>query len=141
MNSEATGISIIENNVTVENTTAEQNDETTTNGWSAKGYYSEQQFTEYSGLFYIASNQFWAATGTLTVKPFRAIYIYAGDTPANVLKISIDDTPNAIMDISTEGATPNGIYTIGGQLVRQNSDIRDLAPGLYIINGKKTLIK
>ncbi len=141
VNSEATGISIIESNVTVENTTAEQNDETTTSGWSAEGYYSEQQFTDYSGLFYIASNQFWAATGTLTVKPFRAIYIYAGDTPANVLKISIDDTPNAIMDIETEGATPNGIYTIGGQLVRQNSDIRDLAPGLYIINGKKTLIK
>lgn len=141
VNSEATGISIIESNVTVENTTAEQNDETTTSGWSAEGYYSEQQFTEYSGLFYIASNQFWAATGTLTVKPFRAIYIYAGDTPANVLKISIDDTPNAIMDIGTEGATLNGIYTIGGQLVRQNSDIRALAPGLYIINGKKTLIK
>ena len=141
VNSEATDISIIESNVTVENTTAEQNDETTTSGWSAEGYYSEQQFTEYSGLFYIASNQFWAATGTLTVKPFRAIYIYAGDTPANVLKISIDDTPNAIMDIGTEGATPNGIYTISGQLVRQNSDIRDLAPGLYIINGKKTLIK
>ena len=140
VNSEASGISIIESNVTVENTNAEQNDGTTTSGWSAEGYYSEEFLTEYNGLFYIARNQFWAATDTLNVKPFRAIYIYAGDSPANVLKISIDDTPNAIMDIDAEGTT-NGIYTIGGQLVRRNSDIRNLAPGLYIINGKKTLIK
>jgi hypothetical protein len=141
MNSDATSITITGTNVTVENTTAAQNDGTTCNGWTAQGYYSEEQIEEYSGLFYIASNKFWAATGTLTVKPFRAFYIHEGEGTVNLMGISINDEANAIKSINDDKSVNTGIYNVSGQLVRRTSNTDGLAPGLYIVNGKKTLIK
>jgi len=141
MNSDATSITITGTNVTVENTTAAQNDGTTCNGWTAQGYYSEEQIEEYSGLFYIASNKFWAATGTLTVKPFRAFYIHEGEGTVNLMGISINDETNAIKSINDDKSVNTGIYNVSGQLLRRTSNTDGLAPGLYIVNGKKTLIK
>ena len=141
MDSEATGITITGTNVTVEKTTAAQNDGTTCNGWTAQGYYSEEQIEEYSGLFYIASNQFWAATDTLTVKPFRAFYIHEGEGTVNLLGISINEEANAIKGIRDDKSVNAGVYNVNGQLVRRTGNTDGLAPGLYIINGKKTLIK
>ena len=36
---------------------------------------------------------------------------------------------------------PTGIYNLKGQLVRSNMSTEGLAKGLYLINGKKVVIK
>ena len=52
----------------------------------------------------------------------------------------IDDTPLAIDAIEgVEGAEKADIYTLSG--VRVGKDAKTLAPGVYIINGKKTVVR
>ena len=47
------------------------------------------------------------------------------------------DTPRVNEDVSTFD-----VYNLNGQLVRKaTSDTKGLEPGLYIINGKKVLIR
>lgn len=40
-----------------------------------------------------------------------------------------------------EGITNNNVYTIDGRLVNSNADLSGLAKGLYIVGGKKVLVK
>ncbi len=54
----------------------------------------------------------------------------------------LEDIPSGIgnVEVPTEGTTVNAVYTIDG--IRLNvTDINQLQPGLYIINGRKQLIK
>ena len=50
--------------------------------------------------------------------------------------------PTAITSlVSSEAKAPAGIYNLKGQLVRRNTTTEGLAKGLYIINGKKVVVK
>lgn len=40
-----------------------------------------------------------------------------------------------------EGVTDTNVYTIDGRLVNRNADVNGLAKGLYIVGGKKVLVK
>jgi hypothetical protein len=52
-----------------------------------------------------------------------------------------NDDPTLIQDIDyTSEARAKAIYNLQGQLVRDNGDTTDLAPGLYIVNGKKIMV-
>lgn len=52
-----------------------------------------------------------------------------------------NDDPTLIHDIDyTSEARAKAIYNLQGQLVRDNGDTTDLAPGLYIVNGKKIMV-
>lgn len=135
MNSEAAGIDIAESNVTVQNTNT-QNDGTTATGWSAEGYYTQQTVTD-EGVFYIANNQFWETEGSVSIAPFRAIYRSADETSANVFGISINDqTVDAILGIEETDSAPKTIYNLQGQ--RVSTPVKG---GIYIIDGKKVLVK
>ncbi len=141
LNSDATGISIHEAEVTVEATPQDLTASTDANGWTAEGYYDNITMTDAADVFYIANNKFWAAGASLTINAFRAIYRYNGSGTINRMSISIDENANAIQGISGEAPVAGGVYTISGQLVRRNANAEGLAPGLYIINGKKVLVK
>lgn len=141
LNSDATGISIHEAEVTVEATPQDLTASTDANGWTAVGYYGNIIMTDAADVFYIANNQFWAAGASLTINAFRAIYRYNGSGTINRMSISIDENANAIQGVSDEDPAAGGVYTISGQLVRRNANAEGLAPGLYIVNGKKVLVK
>ncbi len=141
LNSDATGISIHEAEVTVEATPQDLTASTEANGWTAEGYYDNITMTDAPDVFYIANNKFWAAGASLTINAFRAIYRYNGSGTINRMSISIDENANAIQGVSGEAPVAGGVYTISGQLVRRNANAEGLAPGLYIINGKKVLVK
>ncbi len=62
---------------------------------------------------------------------------------SNTLWIPVEMVSTGIKDINTDAPSKaNGIYTISGQLVRKNAENTDgLKAGLYIVNGKKVVVK
>ncbi len=127
--------------VTVQNTVSESKN-TQAPGWSHQGYYAEQNFNT-TDTYYIAHNHFWQVSTTVKVPPFRTVFRNS-NSGANVYGISVDDElADAIKRIEIQESTSGkrGIYNISGQKVSDNTNTDGLAPGLYIINGNKVLVK
>lgn len=77
-------------------------------------------------------------------------YDYKGTTTSNSKRMALsfeyiedDDSVTSIENIHFDGNEIYGtdIYNINGQLVRKNSDASNLSKGIYIINGKKHIVK
>ena len=129
------GITITGSNVNVVATTGGQNDNTTATNWSAEGSYTAQSIKNYDGIYYIASNKFWAADGTMTVNPFRAIFRYSGSNTVKSFSISVDDT-DAINNIVYGEPSNSKWYDLSGRQINTPQK-----HGIYIRDGKKTIIK
>lgn len=85
-------------------------------------------------------------TTTLPMKGYRAYLIVGDGTEASAkpLTFSVDgDTPTDIDGLPAPMATaPVDIYHIDGTLVRRHAtSTRGLAPGVYLMGGKKTVVK
>ncbi len=121
-------------NVTIEPTTGDLT--TTVDGVSHIGSYSELTVTDAYGY---AGGQFVQA-GTGTVKPFRTyITIPAGSAAApKAFDIHFADTETGIATIVTDSKDQN-VYNLQG--VRVAYSLNGLTKGIYIVNGKKTVIK
>ena len=137
LDTDATAFTVRADDVAVVSTNS-QNDNTTgeakTAGWKSVGYYENTSLTDYEGMYYIANNQFWAPTNTLTIPAFRAIYINQ-DSQVNVYSITFGDESTAIREINVNDLGDVEIYDLSGRKVARPSN------GLYIINGKKYLIR
>lgn len=121
-------------NVTIEPTTGDLT--TTVNGVSHIGSYAELTVTNAYGY---AGGQFVQA-GTGTVKPFRTyITIPAGSAAApKAFDIHFADTETGIATVVTDSKDQN-VYNLQG--VRVAHSLNGLPKGIYIVNGKKTVIK
>ncbi len=112
--------------------------------WHLRGTYAALNLdatTSSNHYYYINSDQFWHATGTVDVKPYRAYF--TGEAPASSAKsltIVTDDgettSIEAVMD--NEGNihdASNGIYDMQGR------KLNSLQKGINIVNGKKIVVK
>ena len=129
------GITITGENVEIAATTGSQNDNTTAPDWTAEGSYTVQSLDNYDGIYYIASNQFWAADGAVTLNPFRAIFLYSGSNPVKSFAISVDDT-DGINNIVNSDLSNSKWYDLSGRPIK--------APqkhGIYLRDGIKVVIK
>jgi hypothetical protein len=54
-----------------------------------------------------------------------------------------EDNPNGIADIRNDGNKPIDVFTIEGKKIAtlKNNEVKNLQRGIYVINGKKILIK
>ena len=88
---------------------------------------------------YLATNGYMkklSATGS--IKGLRSYFILPPSTDPTGVKM-LFDTPTGIEEVELEDAvTPNSIYDLSG---RRLNATETLAPGIYIINGKKVMIK
>ena len=103
--------------------------------WDFVGTYSNGTIT--AGDYYFKDNQLRKATGTQTIKPFRAYLHYtgSGSTAPNFV---IDGETTGIAHISADGQMnleEGAFYNLSGQRVATPTK------GLYIVNGKKVIIK
>lgn len=121
-------------NVNIEPTTGDLT--TTVNGVSHIGSYAELTVTNAYGY---TGGQFVKA-GTGTVKPFRTyITIPAGSAAApKAFDIHFADTETGIATVVTDSKDQN-VYNLQG--VRVAKSLNGLTKGIYIVNGKKTVIK
>lgn len=121
-------------NVTIKPTTGDLT--TTVNGVSHIGSYAELTVT---GAYGYTGGQFVQA-GKGTVKPFRTyITIPASSAAApKAFDIHFADTETGIATVVTDSKDQN-VYNLQG--VRVAKSLNGLTKGIYIVNGKKTVIK
>ena len=122
------------NGVTIVNDTPTQ----TVDDWNFVGTYSSTTVPE--GSYYFKSNKLYqrSAGHTTTMKPFRAYLTYTGGAGAPALNFTIDGETTGIAHISADGQMnleEGAFYNLNGQRVAQPTR------GLYIVNGKKYVIK
>ena len=97
-------------------------------------------------LSYDANHQnlgfYWAAEdgAAFTSKAGKAYLALPQAASAGVTGYALDGTPVGIDQATTDAQAPAVIYTVDGRLVQQ-TDMKDLPKGLYIVNGKKVIIK
>ncbi len=77
--------------------------------------------------------------GEVSIRPFRA-YLQAAGAPAKI-NVMFDDATGIHAATAEQLEGIFNIYSIDGKLVRQNGDKMGLNKGVYIINGKKVVVK
>lgn len=76
-----------------------------------------------------------------TLKATRAYFTKSGDQPA-MININLDGNATGIENIEQNQADIYDIYNLQGQLIRKNAtSLKGLAKGIYIVNGKKVMVK
>lgn len=98
---------------------------------------------------FLSNNKFYYSTGTAKMKAFRAYFDFQNDEltdkSAGVSNAKISmffDETTGISDIKSKTKVDSdAVYNINGQYVGKNIDMNTLPKGVYIINGKKKIVK
>ena len=100
-----------------------------------------------AGDYVLSGGDMWHITKNYTIKAFRG-WFGARDKNNNAKELTFtfdeDDNTTTYLDgVTTKASTKNGnIYNLNGQLVRTNSTSTEgLAKGIYMVNGKKVIVK
>lgn len=103
--------------------------------WNFTGSYTNGTIP--NGSYYFSANKLWQASGTgIRMKPFRAYF--TNGTAAPTLNFIIDSETTGIgekLNVNSNNAVSTTYYNLNGQRVSQPTK------GLYIVNGKKVIIK
>ena len=96
----------------------------------------------------------YTAFDQTTISPLTSLtHIWVGSTQGDgrswatyksIKIIDFDPAANGIsnLDKNTEAATSYNVYNLNGQMVKSNAqNVNDLPKGLYIVNGKKMILK
>ena len=117
------------NGVTIKSATPTQDVD---GDWQFVGTYAAGNIPQ--GSFFFSGNKLWEAEdGTNTIKPFRAWFTYKG-AAARSLTFTVDET-TGVEEIDRETITNNRYYDLQGRKVVKPTK------GLYIVNGRKVVIK
>ncbi len=148
-------------------------EKSTVEGWTLTGVMQKTQFNvtdeayAANDYYYIKSNEFWHATGSLTTNPFRA-YLWTpktqGGATARSLRIALGDEANSVKALSAENslaifasqgelsvvaprAMDVSVSTLGGVVLRkarlqagERINVQT-TKGVYIVNGVKVIVK
>ena len=105
----------------------------TVDNWQFVGTYSLVENMA-SGNYYFKNNYLYQATGSQKMKPFRGYFTGVAAAPS--LNFIIDGETTGIDDVKRETITNSGeFYDLSGRRVAQPTK------GLYIVNGKKYVVK
>lgn len=78
-------------------------------------------------------------TITEEMLPMLAKGFNFGGSGASITKVALADTQTSISEISAAAAERAGVYSING--VYMGNSLNGLARGIYVVNGKKVLVK
>ena len=120
-------------NVTVK-PAAEGDMKTTVAGYTHIGTY--EILTGLTGYGYSGGNFVHTTSGTL--KPFRTFVTAPSGESLKTLQIDIADDLTGIDEVETE-QKDSAVYDLQG--IRVSSNLRGLAKGVYVVNGKKVIVK
>ena len=114
------------------------------NGIDFVGNYTTGQ-TLQQNSFFISNNVFYRASGQETMKAYRATFQVSTSTPAKIMNTVFVGEGGSVTAIDDVHVSPQGsfdVYHINGMLVKKNAiDLNGLDKGIYIINGKKYVVK
>lgn len=106
-----------------------------------KGFFSPRTIMKGSYVFGDA-NKMYHLVSDMKANGFRCYFEDVAGA-SRVLTWGIDDNTTGIDGtfVKPEAPKVGNIYTVNGQLVRRNSTAAGLAPGVYIMNGIKLIVK
>lgn len=129
--------------------TTDKETETTIGNATVKGNFSN--FAGDGTQYVLDANSYDEATGTLklkkctektTIVPFRVYFTVNEPSQANNIKFMLPGNTTGINDINANTQTAADIYSIDGRLVKRGAtSVKGLANGVYIMNGKKYVVK
>ena len=108
---------------------------------------ADKNLAEETRFIYSAANGVFSVVSAngANLKPFRAYFVIGVTDKANEarqLNIFFDDSIITGVDsVETTAPTSGDIYTIGGVLVAKDGNMSGLPKGIYIMNGKKYVVK
>jgi len=108
---------------------------------------TDKNLAEETRFIYSAANGVFSVVSAngANLKPFRAYFVIGVTDKANEarqLNIFFDDSIiTGIDSMETTAPTSGDIYTIGGVLVAKDGNMSRLPKGIYIMNGKKFVVK
>lgn len=105
------------------------------------GFFSPETVKEGSYVFGDA-NKMYHLVSDMKANGFRCYFEDVAGA-SRVLTWGIDDNTTGIDGtfVTPQAPKVGNIYTVNGQLVRRNSTAAGLAPGVYIMNGIKLIVK
>ena len=113
------------------------------------GVYYKQDIPD-KGVF-ISGNKFYYSTGKSTIKGYRGYFvldegiqdIVFGDSSSELnISLTIDGELTAVEGLTTNNYLDNdNVYSVSGVYMGKASDMKKLARGMYIVNGKKVIVK
>lgn len=97
---------------------------------------------------FLSGNKFWYSVGKTKMKAFRAYFEFAAvlqsyyDDSGSSAKINMDfdGTATGISGIGVNGTDDGAVYSVDGRLV-STKGTGGLAKGLYIVDGKKIIVR
>lgn len=114
------------------------------NGIDFVGNYTTGQ-TLQQNSFFISNNVFYRASGQETMNAYRATFLVPTSTKAKIMNTVFVGEGGSVTAIDDVHVSPQGsfdVYHINGMLVKKNAiDLNGLDKGIYIINGKKYVVK
>lgn len=114
------------------------------NGIDFVGNYTTGQ-TLQQNCFFISNNTFYRASGQEPMKAYRATFQVPTSTTAKIMNTVFVGEGGSVTAIDDVHVSPQGsfdVYHINGMLVKKNAiDLNGLDKGIYIINGKKYVVK
>ncbi|MBR5728958.1 MAG: hypothetical protein IKX61_01945 [Prevotella sp.] len=97
---------------------------------------------------FISENKFWYSTGTAMMKAFRGYFDFYDilsdvENAQSKIGFSFDfSTPDSIKETVAEDKNSAGdLYSINGVLIGKENAVKQLPKGVYIVKGKKVVIK
>lgn len=113
-----------------------------TDGYQFVGITSAYDLkTDGTELFLGAENKFYEPTESdKTLKALRGYFIVPDATSASKMNISIDGETTSISGLHLNGNLESGkVYNLNGQYL--GNDVKRLGKGIYVVNGKKYIVK
>lgn len=111
------------------------------NGYKFVGIYSKYPLAlDGTNLFLGADNTFYVPTPEdYTLKALRGYFVVPEGTSASKMGINIDGETTSISALNTADAISGKVYNLNGQYVGNN--VNTLQKGIYVVNGKKIIVK
>ncbi len=103
---------------------------------SLKGVYAATAITNAEKNYVLSQNKIYSVgEDGATINPYRAYIQIAQDAPARALTFFVDGEATAIEGVSAESQLNGKVYNLSGQQVEKAQK------GIYVVNGKKVVIK
>ena len=106
-----------------------------------KGYFYKT--TAPNGAYVLRKNVVYHLQSNMTMKGFRAYFAEEDGNLAKIVNWTLDGgETTGIDEVVIKADNPIDIYQLDGRLVRSEAtSLEGLAKGMYIVNGKKVIIK
>lgn len=111
-----------------------------TKGIDFIGTYAKS-YTIADGQYFINGDNLWKSQGSSTLKATRAYFTVPESNKAKVALLINGDTVTGIDGVFNKAHVSQAVYNLRGQKVADSLSSGRLAKGVYIVGGKKVVVR